>query len=73
MSKSQQIRILVQQLMLDPTALEKIDINIETGLELMAAILEEFPDPSKYAHVFDHVECLVVAKGKYFNRTREVC
>jgi hypothetical protein len=72
MTQKQQIRQLVEQLKLDPTKLEQIDLDIETGLELMDVILAEFPDPSPYAHVFDSVELLLRTKTQYF-RTREVC
>lgn len=72
MTQKQQIRQLVEQLTLDPTHLETLDLNIETGLDLMGMILEEFPDPSRYAHVFDAVDLLIKTKDQYF-RTREVC
>lgn len=72
MTKRQQIRQMVEQLALDPTQLEQLDVNIETGLEIMDCVLNEFPDPSPYAHVFDQVELLLTVKRQYFS-TRQVC
>lgn len=72
MTQKQQIRQLVEQLKLDPTKLEQLDLQLETGLELIDVVLNEYPDPSQFGHVFEAVELLLKAKRTYFN-AREVC